>query len=113
MFTLDDTNKRSLVVGIIFNFLNVIMYVSPLAVMENVIKTKSVKYMPFLPSLAIFLNGLCWTTYALINPFDIYLLVSNGIGAISGFVQLILYVYFWCKGENKNDDANHDSDSAV
>jgi len=41
----------------------------------KVIKTKSVKYMPFWLSLANFLNGVSWTTYALIHPFDLYVLV--------------------------------------
>ncbi|KAL1293822.1 hypothetical protein AAHE18_19G097900 [Arachis hypogaea] len=67
-----------------------------------VIKTNSVEYMPFWLSLTNFLNGVCWTTYALIHPFDIYVLVSNGIGALSGLIQLILYAcYCSCNnGEN-------------
>jgi solute carrier family 50 (sugar transporter) len=40
-----------------------------------VIKTKSVEYMPFLLSLVSFLNGCCWTAYALIR-FDLYVTVS-------------------------------------
>ncbi|KAK2392781.1 nuclear poly(a) polymerase [Trifolium repens] len=49
--------------------------------------------------VANFLNGCCWTTYALIHPFDIYVLVSNGIGPISGFVQLLLYMLITISGE--------------
>ncbi|WJX62114.1 hypothetical protein P8452_47144 [Trifolium repens] len=60
-----------------------------------VIKTKSVKYMLFWLSVANFLNSCCWTTYALIHPFDIYVLAINGIGAISGLIQLLLYSYYW------------------
>jgi hypothetical protein len=33
--------------------------------------------------------------------------VSNGIGAISGFVQLLLYTYYYIWGENNDVDANH------
>ncbi|XP_004489295.1 bidirectional sugar transporter SWEET7b-like [Cicer arietinum] len=104
MLALHGTTKRSLVVGIICDIFNIIMYVSPLTIMAKVIKTKSVKYMPFWLSLTNFLNGACWTTYALIHPFDIYVLISNGIGVISGLVQLILYAYYWFNGENKDDD---------
>ncbi|KAL5080068.1 hypothetical protein RYX36_008489 [Vicia faba] len=107
MLTLHGTTKRSLVVGIICDVFNIMMYVSPLTVMAKVIKTKSVKYMPFWLSVANFLNGLCWTSYALIHPFDIYVLISNGVGVISGLVQLILYVYFWCNGENNNHDGDN------
>ena len=42
----------------------------------KVIKTKSVEYMPFFLSLVSFLNGVCWTSYALIK-FDLYVTVSN------------------------------------
>jgi len=30
----------------------------------------------------------------------------NGIGAISGAVLLILYGYYWCKGDNQIKDDN-------
>ncbi|KAK7271684.1 hypothetical protein RJT34_27783 [Clitoria ternatea] len=104
MLALHGTHKRSLVVGVICDVFNVMMYVSPLTVMAKVIKTKSVKYMPFWLSLANFLNGVCWTTYALIHPFDIYVLISNGIGAISGLVQLILYACYSSCNSNESDD---------
>ncbi|XP_022989551.1 bidirectional sugar transporter SWEET5-like [Cucurbita maxima] len=90
---LHGTKQRSLLVGIICDVFNIIMYASPLTIMTKVIKTKSVKYMPFTLSLANFLNGCIWTAYSLIK-FDIYVLVSNGLGAISGFLQLLLYTYY-------------------
>ncbi|CAJ1965542.1 unnamed protein product [Sphenostylis stenocarpa] len=65
------------VVGIICDIFNVMMYVSPLTIMAKVIKTKSVKYMPFWLSLTNFLNGVCWTTYALIHPLDLYVLIRE------------------------------------
>ncbi|XP_052723648.1 bidirectional sugar transporter SWEET5 isoform X2 [Vigna angularis] len=67
MLALHGTKKRSLVVGILSDIFNVMMYVSPLTVM-----------------------------------------ISNGIGAISGLVQLLLYAcYCSCKSE-KDDDGDHD-----
>jgi len=47
-----------------------------LAILQGtVITTKSVEYMPFFLSLVNFLNGICWTAYALIR-FDLYVTVS-------------------------------------
>lgn len=40
-----------------------------------VIKTKSVKYMPFFLSLANFMNGVVWVIYACLQ-FDPYILVK-------------------------------------
>ncbi|PRQ21449.1 putative SWEET sugar transporter [Rosa chinensis] len=72
-------------------FFNVLMYSSPLFIMSEVIKTKSVKYMPFTLSIANFLNGCCRTSYALVGKMDYFILVSNGLGAIAGAVQSMQY----------------------
>nr|AYV91990.1 SWEET6 [Saccharum spontaneum] len=60
----------------------------------KVIKTKSVEYMPFLLSLVSFLNGCCWTAYALIR-FDLYVTIPNALGAFFGLIQLILYFWYY------------------
>ncbi|XP_022150093.1 bidirectional sugar transporter SWEET5-like [Momordica charantia] len=105
MLVLHETKNRSLMVGIICDIFNIMMYVSPLTIMKNVIMTKSVKYMPFTLSLANFFNGCIWTTYALIK-FDIYMMISNGVGAVSGFLQLVLYAYYslWGSKDEENTE---------
>ncbi|KAJ6965689.1 bidirectional sugar transporter SWEET4-like [Populus alba x Populus x berolinensis] len=70
------------------------MYASPLTIVKKVVTTKSVEFMPLSLSLANFLNGCVWTAYALIR-FDIFMLVSNGIGAFFGFLQLVLYAFYY------------------
>ncbi|PWA73648.1 bidirectional sugar transporter SWEET6b [Artemisia annua] len=85
---------RSSFVGAFCVVFGIIMYASPLTVMLNVIRTKSVEFMPFTLSLAAFLNGVCWTTYALLK-FDINILIANGLGAVLGCAQLVLYAWFW------------------
>ncbi|PON43788.1 SWEET sugar transporter [Trema orientale] len=97
------TKQRSLFVGILCDIFNIIMYSSPLTIMMKVINTKSVEYMPFFLSLTNFLNGSVWTAYALIK-FDIYVLVSNGLGALSGALQLILYGCYYGSTPNKGDN---------
>ncbi|GMI70144.1 VEGETATIVE CELL EXPRESSED1 [Hibiscus trionum] len=96
-------SRRTLMVGIIADVFNIIMYLSPLAIARKVIKTRSVEYMPFWLSLAAFSNGICWTIYGLLQ-FDIFILVSNGLGSISGFLQLCLYAYFYFNGDHKTKD---------
>ncbi|CAN6444495.1 unnamed protein product [Victoria cruziana] len=82
--------RRTLFVGILCIIFGTCMYASPLSVMRLVIKTKSVEYMPLSLSIASFLNGICWTIYALL-PFDINIVIPNGLGALLGTVQLVLY----------------------
>lgn len=94
LLTLHTTGKRSTLVGMLCIVFNIAMYTSPLTIMRRVIQTKSVKYMPFYLSLANFLNGIIWAVYALLK-FDPYVLVPNGLGALSGLVQLILYATYY------------------
>ncbi|KAK3410163.1 hypothetical protein EUGRSUZ_J02187 [Eucalyptus grandis] len=89
-----DHKRRILAFGIFCDMCNIIMYTSPLTIMKKVITTRSVEYMPFYLSLANFLNGCVWTAYALIK-LDIFILISNSLGSISGAVQLILYSCYY------------------
>lgn len=99
---LHGTKDRSMLIGIVAIVFNVIMYTSPLTVMKKVITTKSVKYMPFYLSLAGFANGIVWSAYALLK-FDPYILIPNGLGSLSGLVQLVLFAAFY-RTTNWNDD---------
>ncbi|KAI6682926.1 hypothetical protein NL676_028839 [Syzygium grande] len=94
VLTLHTTGKRSILVGMLCIIFNIAMYTSPLTIMRRVIQTKSVRYMPFYLSLANFFNGIIWAIYALLK-FDPYVLVPNGLGALSGLVQLILYATYY------------------
>ncbi|KAH7532531.1 hypothetical protein FEM48_Zijuj04G0030100 [Ziziphus jujuba var. spinosa] len=100
LLTLHEAKIRSFMVGMLCDIFNL----NP----AKVINTKSVKYMPFYLSLANFLNGASWTSSALIK-FDIYVLVSNGLAAISGAIQLILYACYYktTPKNNKNDIENN------
>ncbi|GJM93969.1 hypothetical protein PR202_ga10574 [Eleusine coracana subsp. coracana] len=86
--------RRSMIVGILCVIFGSLMYASPLTIMKKVITTKSVEYMPFFLSLVSFLNGVCWTSYALIR-FDLYVTIPNGLGTFFGLVQLILYACYY------------------
>ncbi|XP_010519561.1 PREDICTED: bidirectional sugar transporter SWEET5 [Tarenaya hassleriana] len=94
MYLLHTTKARSMLIGIMCIVFNIIMYASPLTVMKTVIRTKSVKYMPFFLSIANFMNGCVWAVYALLQ-FDPYILIPNGLGTISGAIQLILYALYY------------------
>ncbi|XP_054822429.1 bidirectional sugar transporter SWEET5-like [Prosopis cineraria] len=96
--------QRTLIIGIICIVFNILMYVSPLTIMRLVIKTKSVRYMPFLISLANFANGVIWVIYALFK-FDINLVLPNGLGALSGLVQLILYAIYYRTTDRRDENS--------
>ncbi|KAL6318826.1 hypothetical protein AAG906_001299 [Vitis piasezkii] len=99
-------HDRSMFVGILCVVFNVVMYASPLTVMRRVIRTRSVKYMPFL-SLANLMNGIVWLIYALIK-IDAYMAIPNALGTISGLVQMVLYAAFY-KSTPEEEEGEEDT----
>ncbi|XP_039030695.1 bidirectional sugar transporter SWEET2-like [Hibiscus syriacus] len=58
-------------------------------VVYNLIRTKSVEFMPFYLSLSIFLLSTSFFLYDIFN-FDAFIYVPNGIGIVLGILQLVL-----------------------
>ncbi|KAI3921251.1 hypothetical protein MKX01_030273 [Papaver californicum] len=79
--------------GLAATIFSICMYASPLSVMKPVIRTKSVKYMPFFLSLFMFLCGTSWFAYGL-HGGDPFIDVPNGFGCCLGALQLILYTNY-------------------
>ncbi|XP_057871473.1 bidirectional sugar transporter SWEET1a isoform X2 [Cryptomeria japonica] len=93
IYALHTYNVRQLLVGTLGVILSIVMYASPLSVVGDVIRTKSVKYMPFLVSLFTTLNALVWSAYSVIAK-DIFIAVPNGIGFLLGVIQLVVYLIY-------------------
>ncbi|XP_024542225.1 bidirectional sugar transporter SWEET1a isoform X2 [Selaginella moellendorffii] len=68
-------SKRETFAGVIATISSILAYAAPLSIMGLVIRTRSVEYMPFLLSLAIFCSGFTWTVYGILGP-DIFVIVS-------------------------------------
>ncbi|KMS94990.1 hypothetical protein BVRB_013440, partial [Beta vulgaris subsp. vulgaris] len=103
MLCFHTTQRRSFFVGILCVIFCLGMYVAPLTIMGTVIKTKSVKFMPFWLSVGNLANGVIWTIYAFL-PLDQWILVPNGIGVISGVAQLILYACYYQRTMKQMED---------
>lgn len=84
---------RKLMCGLAATVCSICMYASPLSIMRLVVKTKSVEYMPFLLSLAVFLCGTSWFVYGLLGR-DPFVAIPNGCGSFLGAVQLVLYAIY-------------------
>ncbi|KAG6512871.1 bidirectional sugar transporter SWEET2a-like [Zingiber officinale] len=77
------------------------MFASPLFIMNLVIRTRSVEFMPFYLSLATFLMSLSFFAYGgLLHDYFIY--IPNGIGTLLGAVQLLVYGYYSRKTEEES-----------
>ncbi|KAM6584991.1 hypothetical protein CsatB_011993 [Cannabis sativa] len=88
-----DPWMRRMAVGLLSCASLISMFASPLFIINLVIRTKSVEYMPFLLSLSTFLMSTSFLLYGILN-YDAFIYVPNGIGTILGIVQLLLYSYY-------------------
>ena len=77
------------------------MFASPLFIINLVIRTKSVEFMPFYLSLATFLMSISFFGYGmLLHDFFIY--IPNGIGTVLAIIQLLLYANYSKKSREES-----------
>lgn len=94
---LHDHRHRKILVGSVGLVVSASMYGSPLSVVKQVIKTKSVEFMPFHLSFFSFLSSTLWMFYGLLSH-DIFLASPNLVGSPLGLFQLIIYCKYRKKG---------------
>ncbi|KAL3828429.1 hypothetical protein ACJIZ3_017231 [Penstemon smallii] len=96
--------KRVSLVGWVCAIINVAVFAAPLSIMRQVIRTKSVEFMPF--TLSFFLT-LCATMWFLYGFFvrDYYIALPNVLGFLFGVTQMILYFIY--KNANKGHAGTH------
>ncbi len=85
--------RQAAVCGFVADILNVILYAAPLGVMGQVVRTKSVEYMPFNLSIGTLGSAACWSAYA-VYVADATILVPNGLGVLLAIAQLALYAKY-------------------
>lgn len=96
-----DLELRHLIIGFLSCATLISMFASPLSVMNLVIQTRSVEFMPFYLSLSTFLMSTSFLLYGVFN-FDPFIYVPNGIGTLLGIAQLALYFYYNDKSKQEN-----------
>ncbi|GAB2289084.1 Bidirectional sugar transporter sweet2 [Dionaea muscipula] len=95
-----DSWTRRIFVGFLSCAALISMFASPLFIINLVIKTKSVEFMPFHLSLSTFLMSSSFFAYGIFNG-DPFVYAPNGIGVVLGITQLALYSYY---NESSSDE---------
>ncbi|XP_060204160.1 bidirectional sugar transporter SWEET10-like [Lycium barbarum] len=90
---LANGSNRAQIVGWICLIFSLCVFVAPLGVLRQVIKTKSVEYMPFLLSFFLTLSAVMWFFYGLLRK-DYNIAIPNVLGFTLGVIQMVLYLIY-------------------
>ncbi|KAL4587089.1 hypothetical protein LXL04_011739 [Taraxacum kok-saghyz] len=86
-------STRVLVVGWICVGISICVFAAPLTIVFQVVRTKSVEFMPLSLSCFLTLSAMMWFAYGL-SLKDICVTVPNILGFLLGVVQMGLYAYY-------------------
>ncbi|KAI3455009.1 hypothetical protein Pfo_011672 [Paulownia fortunei] len=86
-------SERANIVGWICLVFSLCVFIAPLCIVRQVLRTKSVEYMPFLLSLFLTLSAIMWFFYGLLIK-DYNIAIPNVLGFSFGVLQMVLYVKY-------------------
>ncbi|CAK9171916.1 unnamed protein product [Ilex paraguariensis] len=89
-FFLVKSSHRVLVVGWICVAVSVSAYAAPLSIVFQVVRTRSVEFMPFTLSFFLTVGAVTWFGYGLLLR-DICVALPNSLGFFLGLLQMLLY----------------------
>ncbi|KAK6148047.1 hypothetical protein DH2020_018959 [Rehmannia glutinosa] len=90
---LAEGSTRADIVGWICLVFSLCVFVAPLGVVRQVIRTKSVEYMPFPLSFFLTLSAVMWFFYGLLRK-DYNIAIPNVLGFSFGVLQMVLYIIY-------------------
>ena len=94
-------HTQSELVGLFAAAQNILMYAGPLTVMSQVIRTKSVEFMPLPLTMGTLFCSGSWFWYGLLTD-DLNILIPNITGLFLGAIQVAIYLKYYNNYKEKN-----------
>ncbi|KAL8532881.1 hypothetical protein ACS0TY_009183 [Phlomoides rotata] len=92
-FIFPSSHIRIQVVGWICVVVSVTVFAAPLSIVVQVVRTRSVEFMPFPLSFFLTLSAIMWFAYGLFQK-DICVALPNVVGFFLGMLQMLVYGIF-------------------
>lgn len=86
---------------------NIVMYAAPGEKIVRVFKTGNYQLIPIFSSIGGFACSMSWFMYG-VYLWDKNILIPNALGLFFAVLQLIAYIWFYCKDRNRRDSNNNE-----